>query len=138
MNYSPTRNTKQSPIAKDSAIGKSKAADLIGYWLYRFIRLFKKSRPEPNGHFLLLCSKIPYTQKRYYWNKKGVECVDFEVKGSTLIAGFQNGYVLLRLHNGKQAIDKAIRLNVSAKGLQETLGLINSMVVSLNDKVKKA
>lgn len=139
MNYNPTRNTKQNPIVKESAIGKSKAADFIGYWLYRFISLFKKSMPEPNESFLYLVGKLNYPLLKYYRNKQNVECVDCEVNGFKLVIGFQNGYILLRLNNGKLAVDKAIRgQNVTPKYIQEVKGLINSMQVSLTDKIKKA
>lgn len=138
MNYQPTKNTKKAPIVKESPIGKSKWADKIGYLLYRIIRVFKKPNPEPNGLFQALCYRIPLERKKHYWNKHGVECVDFDCKGFNLIAGFDKGYVLFRINDGKFAIDKAIRLQiVTPKYLQEVLGVINSMQISLKDKVNK-
>lgn len=139
MNYQPTKNTKQSPIVKESAIGKSKAVDFIGYWLYRFIRLFKKSNPEPNQSFLYLVKKLNYPLLKHYWNKQGVECVNMECNGYKLIAGFQQGYIILRLNNGKFAVDKAIRGQaITPKYIQEVKGVINSMSVTLKDKISKS
>lgn len=135
MSYQPLK-TNKTPITKESAIGKSKLADKIGYWLYLFIRLFKKSTPEPNPSFLYLVSSLNLPILKNYWNKQGVECVDLLCKPYKLIVGFNQGYVLLRLHNGKLAVDKEVRgNNITTKYTQEVKGVINSMQIALRDKI---
>lgn len=140
MNYAPTRNIKRDSIAKESVIDKNKGtlAGFIGYWLYRLTNLFKRSYPKANPQFIKICSMIPLRRGELYRNYLGTPCIDFYLDGAHLTLGYDKGYLLLRLIGSRQCVDKSMIFNPTPKGFQEILGVINSMQISLNDKIKKA
>ena len=118
----------------------SKPVQFIGYWLYLFVRLFKRtSKPKLNkfGQFASITSGINLPKlKDVYRNKQGLFCIDYQTNGYTLTVGDGGTHLLLRIFSSNTFVDKEILLTLKTNA-QEVSGVINSMIITLRDKDAK-